>query len=48
MILCSKSNKKETSRLIRHDVMQMASLRGYYKMTIMYSKREARDEMKKG
>lgn len=31
MILCSKSNKKETSRLIRHDVMQMASLRGYYK-----------------
>lgn len=47
MMLSSKKQWKQTSRLTRNYVRQMAVLGGYYKMTIMFSKRGVNNEREK-
>lgn len=47
MMLSSKKHWKQTSRLTRNYVRQMAVLGGYYKMTIMFSKRGVNNERQK-
>lgn len=47
MMLSSKKHWKQTSRLTRNYVRQMAVLGGYYKMTIMFSKRGVDNEREK-